>query len=77
MRAKATVNDHGRLVLRWVIVGLVVALSIANFIRIDDNSHSASGTLLNWIPQTAALAGLAWFGSYRLIRREPATVRRG
>ena len=32
-----------------------ILLEISNFIRIDQNSHSASDALINFIPQTAFL----------------------
>ncbi len=47
--------------LGWVLVAVVMVASVANFVRIDSASHSASDTLINWVPQTAILVvvGLA------------------
>ncbi|MFN8354508.1 MAG: hypothetical protein U0Y10_08685 [Spirosomataceae bacterium] len=35
-------------VVGWVILGLVVFYGIHAFIEIDEHSHSASDTLINW-----------------------------
>jgi len=42
------------------VVFVVAALSIADFFRIDSTSHSASDTLVNWVPQTALLVLVGW-----------------
>jgi hypothetical protein len=45
----------------WVLAVVITVASVANFARIDSASHSASDTLINWVPQTAILVvvGLA------------------
>lgn len=40
---------------RLLVAALVATLTAANFVRIDSASHSASDTLLNWVPETAVL----------------------
>ena len=47
--------------LGWVLAAAIIVASVANFVRIDSASHSASDTLINWVPQTAILVvvGLA------------------
>jgi hypothetical protein len=59
--------EHHRsvlVILDWVVFAAIGVVSVANFIRIDSTSHSASDTLINWIPQTAILVvigcGIAW-----------------
>jgi cytochrome c-type biogenesis protein CcmH/NrfF len=39
-----------------------------NFVRIDSTSHSASDTLLNWVPQTFLLV-VAVMVVVRVVRR--------
>src|SRR5436309_1769855 len=39
----------------WAVILAFVALIFLNFYRIDSNSHSASDTLINFIPQTLVL----------------------
>ncbi len=39
----------------WVVLSLFVALVVINFFRIDAHSHSASDTLINFIPETVLL----------------------
>jgi choline-glycine betaine transporter len=56
----------------FVVTLAVVLLSVADFIRIDATSHSASDTLLNWIPQTIVLV-IVGAVVVRLVRQ----VRRG
>ncbi len=45
----------------WVLAAVIIVASVANFVRIDSASHSASDTLINWVPPTAILVvvGLA------------------
>ena len=42
-------------VFERVFVEVIIIVSIANFVRVDSASHSASDTLINWVPQTAIL----------------------
>ena len=39
----------------WLVLFVFVALIILNFYRLDSVSHSASDTLINFLPQTAIL----------------------
>jgi hypothetical protein len=56
----------------FLLGAVMLVVSIANFVRIDSVSHSASDTLLNWVPQTAILvvAGFAISGVAHRLRRE-------
>ena len=39
----------------WLIIGVYIFLVLFDFNRIDTHSHSASDTLLNFIPETFIL----------------------
>lgn len=41
--------------LEMALAAVIIIVSLANFARIDSASHSASDTLINWIPQTSTL----------------------
>jgi hypothetical protein len=64
---------------RTVLVGVItvalgvaaVILAVVDFVRIDGASHSASDTLMAWLPQVAAIGAVAaglGFGVRRLLR---------
>jgi len=57
-----------RRVLEGTLLLVVAALSVVNFVRIDSTSHSASDTLLNWVPQTFLLV-VAVMVVVRVVRR--------
>ena len=40
----------------WFVLAIFIILVLLNFFRIDSTSHSASDTLINFIPQTIILA---------------------
>jgi hypothetical protein len=61
-------KSPGRRVLEGTLLLAVAALSVVNFVRIDSTSHSASDTLLNWVPQTFLLV-VAVMVVVRVIRR--------
>lgn len=42
----------------WLLIILYVLITIWNFYRIDGHSHSVSDTLINFIPETLAMAVL-------------------
>ena len=39
----------------WSVVGLFAAIAVWNFFRLDMYSHSASDTLVNFVPETVFL----------------------
>lgn len=39
----------------WLVIFIFILLIVLNAFRIDTNSHSASDTLVNFLPQTAIL----------------------
>ncbi|MFZ0493717.1 MAG: hypothetical protein WAM81_11035 [Acidimicrobiia bacterium] len=61
-------KSPSRRVLEGTLLLVVVALSVVNFVRIDSASHSASDTLLNWVPQTFLLV-VAVMVVVRVVRR--------
>jgi cytochrome c-type biogenesis protein CcmH/NrfF len=61
-------KSPGRRVLEGTLLHAVAALSVVNFVRIDSTSHSASDTLLNWVPQTFLLV-VAVMVVVRVVRR--------
>jgi hypothetical protein len=61
-------KSPGRRVLEGTLLLAVAALSVVNFVRIDSTSHSASDTLLNWVPQTFLLV-VAVMVVVRVVRR--------
>jgi cytochrome c-type biogenesis protein CcmH/NrfF len=61
-------KSPSRRVLEGTLLLVVAALSVVNFVRIDSTSHSASDTLLNWVPQTFLLV-VAVMVVVRVVRR--------
>lgn len=45
----------------WVVLAIYSAFLIYSFLRIDGLSHSASDTLLNFIPQVILATGILFF----------------
>ncbi len=39
----------------WLTMGIFLTLIVSNFIRVDTRSHSASDTLINFVPRTIVL----------------------
>jgi hypothetical protein len=64
----ATASQVAIAMVTVLIALLVPALIVADFLRIDVHSHSASDTLINWVPQTAVIV-LAALALMRTIRR--------
>ena len=50
---------------RWLVLLIYVAIAVWNFIRIDSHSHSASDTLINFVPQTFILTLILIFICYK------------
>ncbi len=59
----------------WLTVFAYLALVFGDFYRIDSTSHSVSDTLINFIPETAALTVILIYICYKT--GEPARWRWG
>ena len=64
-----TKMQAARAVLLVLITALMVGVIVADFLRIDAHSHSASDTLINWVPQTAVIVVIALI-CMRAVRRQ-------
>ncbi|OGY32614.1 MAG: hypothetical protein A3A57_01255 [Candidatus Woykebacteria bacterium RIFCSPLOWO2_01_FULL_41_12] len=50
----------------WVVLIIFIVLIVYNFFRIDSASHSASDTLIKFVPQTLILIALYFLSANNL-----------